>query len=100
LRAQVGRAQQKNHLRRKLRCTKKKFLTKLVVGKDEKAFDAIERRLVDDTLGNEFLNRFLLRNDPVLGVTIDVHCFKRAPTNIVYWPFSDIHNDKIFKKKK
>ncbi len=59
-------------------------MTKLVVGKYEKGFDAMECRLIDDILGNEFLGCFLLGNDPFLVVIVDVHHFKRAPANIVY----------------
>jgi len=55
-------------------------------------------RLVDNTLGNEFLGCFPFGNEPLLGVSIDVHCFKRAPPNIVYHPFLDIHKDEIFLK--
>ncbi len=62
-------------------------MAKLVVGKDKKGFDAIECRLVDDTLGDEFLDFFPLGNDPILGVIDDVHCFKKTPTNVVSGPF-------------
>jgi hypothetical protein len=73
-------------------------LTKLVVGKDEKGFDVTECRLVDDTLGNKFLDCFLLENDLILGVKVDVHCFKKMPPHIIYQPFSNIHKEKIKKR--
>jgi hypothetical protein len=45
-------------------------------------------------LGNEFLGCFPFGNDSLLGVSIDVHHFKRTTPNIVYCPLSDIHKDK------
>ncbi len=77
---------------------KKKTLTKLVVGKDGKGFNVAKCRLVDDTLGDEFSDYFLLRNDQVSGVMVDFHHFKRTPPNIVYRPLSNIHKDEIKKK--
>jgi hypothetical protein len=53
---------------------------------------------VDDTLGDEFSNYFPFGNDLVLGVTIDIHHFKRVPPNIKYLPLSDIHKDEIKKR--
>jgi hypothetical protein len=38
------------------------------------------------------------KNDPVPGVMVDVHHFKKAPPNILCWPLLDIHKDKIKKK--
>ncbi len=73
-------------------------MTKLIVRKNKKGFDATECQLVDDTLGNKFLDYFLLGNDLILGVKVDVHCFKITPPKIVYQPFSDIHKDKVKKK--
>ncbi len=52
-------------------------------------------RLVNDTLGNEFLGCFPFGNDPLPSVSIDVHRFKRALPNILYRPLSDIHKDEI-----
>jgi hypothetical protein len=49
-------------------------------------------------LGNEFLGCFPFQNDLLPSVSIDVHRFKRAPPNIVYCPFSNIHTDEIKKK--
>jgi hypothetical protein len=77
---------------------KKKILTKLVVEKEDKIFDAIECQFVDDTLGNEFLGCFPFGNDSLPSVSIDVHYFKRAPPNIVYRPLSDIHKGDFFIK--
>jgi hypothetical protein len=34
----------------------------------------------------------------VLSVIVDAHGFKRAPSSIVYWPFSDIHKNKMKKR--
>jgi len=56
---------------------KKKILTKLVVGKEDKGFDVAECQLVNDTLGNEFLGCFPFGDDPLPSVSIDVHCFKK-----------------------
>jgi hypothetical protein len=67
---------------------KEKILTKLVVGKEDKRFNAAECRFIDNTLGNEFLGCFPFGNDSLPSVSIDVHCFKKAPPNIVYRPFS------------
>jgi hypothetical protein len=53
---------------------------------------------MEDMLGDEFSNYFPLGNDPILGVTVDVHHFKKVPPNIVYQPFSNIHKDEIKKK--
>jgi len=78
--------------------TKKKILTKLVVGKEDKRFDVVECQFINDTLGNKFLGFFPFGNDPLSGVTIKVHHLKRAPTNIVYHPFLDIHKDDIKKR--
>jgi hypothetical protein len=49
-------------------------------------------------LGNEFLGFFPFGNDLLPSVSIDVHCFKRTPPNIVYHPLLDIHKDDFFKK--
>jgi hypothetical protein len=49
-------------------------------------------------LGNEFLGCFPLGNDLFLSVSIDVHCFKKTHSNIVYRPLSDIHKEEIKKK--
>ncbi len=40
---------------------------------------------------------FPFGNDLFLSVSIDVHCFKRTPPNIVYHPLLNIHKDKIKK---
>jgi hypothetical protein len=53
---------------------------------------------VDDTLRDKFSNFFLLGNDLVLGVRVNIHHFKRTPPNIVYQPLSYIHKDKIKKR--
>jgi RecJ-like exonuclease len=47
------------------------------------------------TTNNEFLGCFPFGKDLLLGVSIDVHFFKRAIPNIVYHPLSDIHKDEI-----
>ncbi len=57
-----------------------------------------ECRLIDDTLGNEFLGCSPFGNDLLQGVFIDVHHFKKTPPNIVYCPLSDVYKDKIKKK--
>jgi hypothetical protein len=54
-------------------------------------------RLINNTLGNEFLGCFPFGHDPLPSVSIDVHHFKRAPPNIVYRPLLDIHKDDIKK---
>jgi hypothetical protein len=77
---------------------KKKILTKLVVGREDKGFDVVECQLINDTLGNKFLGCFPFGNDSLSGVTIKVHHFKRARANIVYRPFLDIHKDDIKKR--
>lgn len=77
---------------------KKKILTKLVVSKDEKGFDVAKCQLVDDTLGDKFFNCFPFINDPILGVIVNIHHFKRVAFNIVYQSFSNIQKDKIKKR--
>jgi hypothetical protein len=49
-------------------------------------------------LGNEFLGCFPFGNDLFLGISIDVHRFKRAPPNIVYYLLSNIHKNEIKNK--
>jgi hypothetical protein len=61
-------------------------LTKLIVEKEDKIFIMAKCRLFDDMLGNEFLGCFPFGNDPLLGVSIDVHHFKITPPNIIYRP--------------
>jgi hypothetical protein len=73
-------------------------MTKLVVKKEDKQFNMAKYWFVDDTLGNEFLGCFPFGNDLLLGVSIDVHRFKRAPPNIVYHPLLDIHKDEFLKR--
>jgi hypothetical protein len=58
------------------------FIDKTNSKEREKWFDATKCRLVDDTLGNKFLDYFLLGNDLILGVKVDVHCFKIAPPKL------------------
>ncbi len=48
-------------------------------------------------MNNEFLGCFPFGNDSILGVSIDFHCFKITPPNIVYCPLSDIHKDGVKK---
>ncbi len=38
------------------------------------------------------------KNDPVPGVMVDIHHFKRTPPNIVCQPLLDIHKDEIKKR--
>jgi hypothetical protein len=73
-------------------------LTKLVAQKENKGLNTIECQFIDDMLGNEFLGCFPFGNDLLPGVSIDVHCFKRAPPNIVYCLLIDIHKDEIKKR--
>ncbi len=83
----MGHAQQKNHGRKKLRPKIFIYLsTKLIVRKDEKEFDATKCRLVDDTLGNKFLDYFPLGNGLIPGVKVDVHCFKITPPKLCTSP--------------
>jgi hypothetical protein len=76
---------------------KEKILTILVVEKEDKGFDVTECQLINNTLGNEFMGCFPFGNNLLLGVFIDVHCFKRTPPNIVFHPLSDIHKDELKK---
>lgn len=76
---------------------KKKILTKLMIEKEDKGFDVAKCQLVNDKLGNEFMGCFPFGNDPFPSISIDVHCFKRAPPNIVYFSLSDIHKEEIEK---
>ncbi len=73
---------------------KQKILKKLVFGKEDKGFNVAKCQLIDNMLGNEFLGCFPFGNDSLLGVSIDVHHFKRTSPNIVYCPLLDIHKDK------
>jgi hypothetical protein len=73
---------------------KQKILKKLVFGKEDKGFNVAKGRLVDNMLDNEFLGCFPFGNDPLLGVSIDVHHFKITTPNIVYCPLSYIHKDE------
>jgi hypothetical protein len=73
-------------------------LTKLVVEKVNKGFDKAKCWLINDALGNEFLGYFPFGNDSFLGISINVHRFKRAPPNIVYYLLSDIHKNEIKNK--
>ncbi len=59
-------------------------MTKLIIRKENKWFNARKCWLVNETLGNEFLGFFPFVNDPFLGVSIDVFCFKKTPPNIIY----------------
>jgi hypothetical protein len=43
------------------------------------------------------LRMLLIWTCSVLSVIVDAHRFKRAPSSIVYWAFSDIHKNKIKK---
>jgi hypothetical protein len=84
LKGLVALVQQKNEKKEKIKVEKKeKILVKLIVEKEYKGFDAVECQLVDNTLGNEFLVFFLFKNDPLLSVSIDVHCFKRSPPTCI-----------------
>ncbi len=75
-----------------------KTLTKLVVEKANKGFDRAKCWLINDALGNEFLGCFPFGNDSFPSISIDVHHFKRAPPNIVYYLFLDIHKNEIKTK--
>jgi hypothetical protein len=90
-------AKKKKEVKKKVK-KKEMILTKLVVEKKDEGFDTAKCRLVNDTLGNEFLGCFPFGNDPFLNVSIDVHHFKKTPPNIVYCPLSDIHKDEIKKR--
>ncbi len=68
------------------------------VGSEDKRFDVVECQFINHTLGNKFLGFSPFGSDPVFDVTIKVHHLKRAPTNIVYHPFLDIHKDDIKKR--
>jgi hypothetical protein len=70
-------------------------LTKLVVRKEDKGFDAAKCQLINDILGNEFMGCFPFGNDPLPSVSIDVHHFKKTTPNIFYCPLSNIHKDEI-----
>jgi hypothetical protein len=44
------------------------------------------------------INEFGGASNLAPNVTVDIHRFKIAPLNIVYYPLSDIHKDEIRKK--
>jgi hypothetical protein len=68
------------------------------VGREDKRFDVVECQFINHTLSNKFLGFSPFGSDPVFDVTIKVHHLKRAPANIVYHPFLDIHKDDIKKR--
>lgn len=76
---------------------KKKILVKLVMGKADKdlTWQSVESSMTHQAT---FFGCFPFGNDPLSGVTVKVHHFKRTPVNIVYHPFLDVHNDDIKKR--